>query len=61
MFHGDSGVLLYINSHTIKYITDGLQKDSIGLYTHIKRVNKLLSWDIMIFLNAMRGIPDFIL
>ena len=26
--------------------------------TQINKVNKLLSWDIVIFLNSLRGIPD---
>ena len=38
----------------IKYIADGLKKHSIGLYTQKNKVYKLLSWDIVIFLNSMR-------
>ena len=35
---------------TLKYITDGWRKHSIGLYTHITRVNKLSY--ILVFANT---------
>ena len=44
----------------IKYITDGSNKHSIGLCTQINSVNNVLSWDIVIFLNSLRGISYFI-
>ena len=60
--HRDSEVAYNIKSihiNILKYITDGSKRHSIWPYTQIIRVNKLLPWDIVIFIN-LRGIPDFI-
>ena len=36
-----------------------MKKHSIGLYKQNNRVNKLLPWDLAIFLKKLRCIPDF--
>ena len=59
--HGDSGVHYCINSHKIvlKYITNGSEKHSLGLYKQINRVKELLTWDLAICLNYLKFILDF--
>ena len=55
-----STTLYQFTRNILKYITDGSKKHSVGLYTHINRVNKLLSWGIVICLNFLGGMPDFL-
>ena len=52
--------LCHLTQNISKYIKNSSYKHSIGLCTHINRINKLLPWDLVTFLNVLRSIQDLI-